>query len=172
MNQKTKEWARQQNFQSSPKIVANQLDLIPDVFRNEDDTIPSGKSSVAAGMNGIMLLDYENAALWVAETNIISSDECALLVLGHCCPSPDPKRCCKTNIPVKTANGQTAIVAACMHNVGQKKIKIHYDEAKESVAVKEGSIIAIAIFREQVQNADRSVVAAQPCQICLANTRF
>ncbi len=77
MNQKTKEWAKQKNFQSSPKIVANQLDLIPDVFRNEDDTIPSVKSSVAAGMSGIMLLDYENAALWVAETNIISSDECA-----------------------------------------------------------------------------------------------
>lgn len=75
---------------------------------------------------------------------------------------------------MKTANGQTAIAAACMHNVGQKKIKIHYGEAKESVAVKEakeGSIIAIAIFREQVQNADWSVVAAQPCQICLANTR-
>lgn len=172
MNQKTKEWAKQKNLQTKPTVVAGQLTLIPEVFRNEDGTIPAVKTSVATGMSGVILLDYETAVPWVSESNVISSDECALLILGHRCPCGDSKKCFRTNIPVKTSNGQTAIVTACMHNVGQKQVKLHYDETKENVAVKEGTVIAITIFRDEVQDVEWSVIASQPVRFALQTLGF
>lgn len=170
--QKTKEWAKQKNLRSNQIVSANQLTLIPEIFRNEDDTIPVVKTKVSTGMSGVILLDSEAALPWVSEGNIISSDECAILILGHRCPCAGSKKCNRTNIPVKTSDAQTAIVTACMHNVGQKMIKIHYDEAKENVAVVEGSIIATTIFRDEVQDVDWATVAAQPVRFAVQTLGF
>ena len=91
--QKTKEWARQKKVQPHHQICANQMELIPEVFRNEDGSNPPIKNAISPGMSGVILMDAETAAPWISEHAVISSDECAIVVLGHQCPARDPSHC-------------------------------------------------------------------------------
>ena len=172
MVNKTKEWAAKKNLQPVQPLTASHFELIPDVFRNEDKTVPSIKTSMTTGMSGIILLDHDAAAPWISEPTIVSSDECGVIVLGHKCPSNDPKRCCKIQIPVKSSNSQTAIVAACLHNVGQKKICVFKDENIEKIDVKKGAILAITIFRDELQVDEWEFVSQHPVKFALQSIGF
>ena len=172
MVNKTKEWAGKKNLQPVQPVTASHFELIPDVFRNEDKTVPSIKTSMTTGMSGIILLDHDAAAPWISEPTIVSSDECGVIVLGHKCPSNDPKRCCKIQIPVKSSNSQTAIVAACLHNVGQKKICVFKDDNIEKIDVKKGAILAITIFRDELQVDEWEFVSQHPVKFALQSIGF
>ncbi len=172
MQTKTKEWANKKNLQPVQQISANHLELIPDVFRNEDKTIPLVKTSMTTAMSGIILLDYETAIPWVRDHTVVSSDECGIIVLGHKCPSNDPKRCCRIQIPVKTSISQTAIVAACLHNVGQKQISLHKDDSISQIDVKAGTVVAITVFRDEIQTDDWNFVTLHPVKFALQSLGF
>ena len=165
--QKTKDWAKQKQMQAQQKICANELELLPSVFRNEDDTMPSVKTSISPGMSGIVLTDAEVAAPWIVDPTIISSDECAVVVLGHKCPARDSKHCCKAQIPVKASNGQTLIIAACVHNLGQKRIRIHHDDKIDQVVVKEGTVMAFTLFRDEIPAHEWAQAASHPVKYAL-----
>ena len=83
---KTKAWAKQKMGKPT-QVCAEQFQLIPGAFMNEDETHSAIKQAVTPGSTGVVLLSPEKAAPWIQEHAVISSDEFAIVVLGHNMPS-------------------------------------------------------------------------------------
>jgi len=59
-----------------------------------------------------------------------------------------------------------------MHNVGQKSIRIHHDEKSDRVVVKEGTVVAFTLFRDEIQPHDWSFAASHPVKYALKSMGF
>ena len=164
---RVKSWSKKRSL-TSQHVCASQFTLLPEVFVNEDGSHPNIRSSVATGASGVVLLDFDQAKPWLVDQKIITSDELAIAVLGHECPCDQPTKCQHVNLPVNSVEGETVIVKACFHNLGEKKIVIK-PTANDKVSVNAGTVAAITIYRDEIAPGDWKHVTNGPVRYALAS---
>eukprot|EP00438_Fugacium_kawagutii_P019409 Skav207002 [mRNA] locus=scaffold1939:4278:6200:- [translate_table: standard] len=168
----TSNWTQGKKFKPI-KLNSRDLALIPGTFLNEDGSSCPILNAIAPGMYGVCLVDAENAAAWIQDSTILSTDEAAVVVLGMHCPTKDTKLCQKMQIPVTTHDGSTIIVKTCMHNLGQKNVSMATSGADDKVSVEESTLIAVTVYRDELQAEEWPKVVAQPVKYatqCLSPT--
>ena len=147
-NDKVQNAMKQKGFRNLPPITADQFTLITDGFQNEDGSTPAIRGNVAPGATGIVLMDPIHAKHWVQAQKIISSDEQAVLVLGHECPSDDPRCCKRVQVAAQTSSNRPVVLAACLHNLGQKKISYGMIDPG-NVTTQDTKTVAFTIYRDE-----------------------
>ena len=163
--QKVQNAAKNKRFVSGP-IRAAQISLIPETFCNEDDTIATVQQQVVPGSSGIVLLDPSGAEPWVVDQKTISADEMCVLVLGHDCPANNGAHCKPVQVPANNEDGKPIVIKACMHNLGQKMIKIKQC-LQDDVPVSPSTVVAITIYRDELKVDEWHHVEQHPVKFAL-----
>ena len=163
--QKVQNAAKQKRFVSGV-VRAAQISLIPETFCNEDGTNATVLQQVVPGTSGVVLLDAQIAGPWVVDQKTISSDELCILVLGHECPANKSANCKLVQIPASNEAGKPIVIKACMHNIGQKTIKIKQN-SQDDVPVSPSTVVAITVYRDELQGDDWHHVEQHPVKFAL-----
>ena len=151
---------------SSGNIRASQITLIPETFCNEDGSQTTIQQQIVPGSSGVALLDASVAEPWVVNQKTISSDELCVLVLGHECPAKGSPHCKLVQIPANNEAGNPIVIKACMHNIGQKEVKL-VQSKQDDVPVSPSTIVAITIYRDEIQNEEWRHVEHHPVKFAL-----
>ena len=147
-NAKVQNTVKQKGLKAIANISADQFSLVTDGFQNEDKSTPVIRNNIVPGATGLVLMDPHNAKHWVQSQKVISSDELALLVLGHDCPADDTRTCQKVQVAAMTADNRPVVLAACMHNLGQKKISYGLHNPA-TVETHDTVTVAFTVFRDE-----------------------
>ena len=165
-NAKVQNKLRQKGVKAIPNITADQFSLITDGFENEDGSKPALRNNIVPGASGIVLMDPSIAKHWIQDQKIISSDEQALLVLGHDCPSDNHRCCKKVQVAAIASNHRPVVLAACLHNLGQKKITYGMKEPGQ-VVTQDTVTLAFTVFRDEFNHVDWATFVNQPVKFVM-----
>ena len=163
---KTKAWAKQK-MRKPTQVCAEQFQLIPGAFMNEDKTHSAIKQAVTPGSTGVVLLSPEKAAPWIQEHAVISSDEFAIVVLGHKRPAGDKSKCCPLQFPALIQQDREVILAGCLHSIGEKKIRMTQKIKDITIQVDPSVVVAITIFRDELAPEEWDTVVRGPMKFAI-----
>ena len=148
-----------------PQIIQPEQFTIKDgLFCNEDKSRCGQITNIRAGASGIALVTPDTAAQWLKCDSKISADELALITLGTC-PASAFSSCAKIQFPVFDKEGQPAVLAGCIHQLGQKKVTFG-DSKQCDVAVADTAVVAITLHRQELENIHWDQVVKSPCRVC------
>ena len=148
-----------------PQIIQPEQFQIKDgFFCNEDKSSCSQITQIRAGASGIALVAPDTAAQWLKCDSKISADELALITLGTC-PTSTCSPCSKIQFPVFDKEGQPAVLAGCIHQLGQKKVTFG-DSKQCDIAVADTAVVAITLHRQELENIPWENVVRSPCRVC------
>ena len=135
-----------------------------DFFCNEDKSKCCQIAHIRAGNTGVALVTPETASQWLKCDAKISTDELAVITLGQC-PGSSFSPCQKIQFPVFDKEGNPAVLAGCIHQLGQKKVHIA-DSKTCDVVVADTCVIAITIHRQELEGFTWDQVVKSPCRVC------
>ena len=124
------------------------------------------QQQVVPGSSGVVLLDPPIAEPWVVDQKVISSEELCVLVLGHDCPAKKCAHCKPVQSPANNEDGKPIVIKACMHNLGQKVIKIKQC-LQDDAPVSPSTVVAITIYRDELKGDEWHHVEQHPVKFAL-----
>ena len=146
--------------QQKTVVRAEHFAIETDMFRNQDDTEVNAIETVSPNATGIILMNPQDAAPWVQEPKRISADELGILIMAQTCPMRGSEHCNPMHVPARNSQGEPVILNACLHQLGQKDIKIK--KKGDSVAVEETHVMAFTCYCEEVTQEQWQNVLTNP----------
>lgn len=141
------------------RVCASNFMLQKGFFFYEDGSEAKPCENIKHGTCGIALVDPADAAPWIRQTVSITQDELALLVLGPC-PFPG-SNCMRLDVPALTDQQAPVLLSCCFHQLGQKKVEFRRP-SDISVTVEETCVLAITIFKDEVDQSSWDEVVQAP----------
>ena len=145
-HKRVQEEARRRQAARPAAALAEQFSLIDGFFRNADDTPANVLSTLLPGSSGIVLMNAAQAAASINSFSGTSTDELAIVVLGHECPVPSS---CggRLTFAAKNLASESVLLCGCLHQLGARDIKPSCDHAAE-VTVRDCACLAISVYRQ------------------------
>lgn len=145
-------------------IDVDSISLKADYLVNEDGTNCPQLKSIRAGACGVAFVQSDQASEWIRSDRKISPDELGVLVVGQC-----PKghgECRPVQLPAFDAAGCPLVLSACLHQLGEKQVHIS-DKQTVSLKIDETQVIALTLYKNEVDGVTWTDVIQSPCKICL-----
>ena len=155
-------------MQPRENIKAENFQLVPECFVNEDGSKCDIRHDIQPNVAGIALLDCDAARPWLQDFKIISQDELAICVLGHRCPTSDTKMCNPVQVSAQGPNAQPVILQCCLHNLGAKKVQVKAIK-DDKVTIASSAVISITIFKDEIVGYDWDCIMDHPVRYALEN---
>eukprot|EP00438_Fugacium_kawagutii_P014596 Skav226989 [mRNA] locus=scaffold2341:240195:244754:- [translate_table: standard] len=128
------------------KLDIDEFELFPGFFAFEDGSPATHITTVRPQSSGISLLSPEKAQPWIHASNLISSDELAIIIPG---PPQTESSLPATSIrfPCYNRDKQMVIIAGTIYQLGEKKVQWKQDEA-HAIATEACTMLALTAHRE------------------------
>ena len=132
------------------------------MFANQDGTPCLQRQAPAAGEAGIAVISSDDAGPWLQHT--MSVDEQAVLIAGRC-PSTEKKCCQRLQVPAYL-EGEPIILDVCMHQLGQKAVKV-LDVKSQDVPTAQTEVISVTAFKDEVGATAWDKIMIAPVKVIL-----
>ena len=137
-------WQRKKKKEELP-IQLGEFTLVNAFFMNEDGSPATQIQGIRPQATGVCLMNDSQAAPILKENQKLSSDELAILVVGHQYPENVPSD--EVTFPCTNANGQDVLLYGRLYQLGSKQIKINQGNPQQ-VPATVCQLTAITIYKE------------------------
>lgn len=144
-------------------VMASDYQLGKSACFNQDDTECKIIDTIKHAASGVMLCDKPQAEPWLQNTSCISQDELGLMILGTCGNQAEHK-CTHHTIPATTREGSPVIISACLHQLGNKGVKIHTPKGA-NVAIESATVFAVTMFRDELDSSTWEEILKSPVKV-------
>lgn len=141
----------------------SEFQLVDGYFTNEDDSAISQLDRLVPQSTGICLARYHDAQAWLRESQQISSDELAVLTIGHMKPATTlPTQ--QVTFPCRNRDNQLVLLNGFLTQFGAKSVKISQDP-NEAIATAPCQLIAFTFFKDDWSNESWQEILQSPATV-------
>ena len=144
-------------------LDVNCIRIKPKFFINQDGTECCQRTTPQPNGAGVSVLSAPDAKPWLNQC--ISADEQAIVVLGIC-PCEDKQKCYRLNLPGYYGE-DPMIFDACLHQVGQKPVKIHESQVQVH-QVASSNVVALTAFKNEIGPKAWTKLVDAPVKVAMA----
>ena len=168
--QKIQNAVRKRKDIQKQRVVASQINILPDHFRKDDGTPALILKTMIDAKSGVILLDPQDASAWINNPKPISQESLACIVIGHECPAEDTCKCRKISVPAVDGKGQPLLVAGCMHQLGTKDIIIPQDDMV-TMPTEQSVIMSFTAYKDECDRDLWKAIIDNPVKVILQIVR-
>ncbi len=164
--QKIQKAVRKRRDIGKQQVLASQINILPDHFLKEDRTPAVILKTMIDAKTGVILMDPQDATVWINDSKPISSEPLACIVIGHSCPADDVSQCHPITVPTVDSTGQPLLVAGCMHQLGSKPIIIPQDDMV-NMTTDQSIIMSFTVYKDECDRDLWNAITDNPVKTIL-----